>query len=77
MIFALPVFSEELGNSIDSNEFPDNVLPSVNVNADFVISGSVEKNIDMTLDNCIKLALGNNPQINAAFQDSFSFRCQN
>ena len=64
MIFALPVFSEELGNSIDSNEFPDNVLPSVNVNADFVISGSVEKNIDMTLDNCIKLALGNNPQIN-------------
>lgn len=28
--------------------------------ADFVIEGSVEKNIDMTLDKCIELALGNN-----------------
>ena len=29
----------------------------------------VEKNIDMTLERCIELALGNNPQINAAFHD--------
>lgn len=66
-----PVFSQNLGNDINSNEFPksDNVLPSVEVNPNFVISGSVEKNIDMTLDNCIQIALGNNPQINAAFQD--------
>lgn len=34
-----------------------------------VIEGSVEKNIDMTLERCIEIALGNNPQINAAFQD--------
>ena len=44
-------------------------LQNVEVKPDFVIAGSVEKNIDMTLDNCIRLALGNNPQINAAFQD--------
>lgn len=60
-----------IGNKINSDEFPqgENVLPNVEVKPDFVIAGSVEKNIDMTLDNCIRLALGNNPQINAAFQD--------
>jgi len=65
-------FAQTLGNSLDSNEFPngDKVLPAESTsNAEFVISGSVEKNVDMTLDNCIWLALGNNPQINAAFQD--------
>ena len=64
-------FAKDLGNKINSTEYPqgDGVLPDVQVNPDYVISGSVEKNIDMTLDNCIKLALGNNPQINAAFQD--------
>lgn len=70
-IFSPCSFSEELGNQINIDEFPvsDEVLPESNVNSDFVISGSIEKNVDMSLDNCIKLALGNNPQINAAFQD--------
>ena len=45
------------------------MLPKKNGDADFIIEGSVEKNIDMTLDKCIELALGNNPQINAAFHD--------
>lgn len=64
-------FAKALGNKINAKEYPqgEGVLPDVQVNPDYVISGSVEKNIDMTLDNCIKLALGNNPQINAAFQD--------
>ena len=44
-------------------------MPKTTEKADFVIEGSVEKNIDMTLDRCIELALGNNPQINAAFHD--------
>ena len=44
-------------------------MPANPPKADFVIEGSVEKNIDMTLDKCIELALGNNPQINAAFHD--------
>ncbi len=54
-----------------SQEFPesDKVLPLSDANSDYIISGSVEKNIDLTLENCIELALGNNPQINAAFQD--------
>lgn len=71
VIFTLPAFSEEIGNQLNQNEFPksDSVLPLIELNPDYVISGSIEKNIDMTLENCIKLALGNNPQINAAFQD--------
>lgn len=65
------VEAKGIGNNLNSDEFPqsENVLPNVEVKPDFVIAGSVEKNIDMTLDNCIRLALGNNPQINAAFQD--------
>lgn len=64
-------YANELGNKLNTDEFPqsEGVLPSGEVNSEFVISGSVEKNIDMTLDNCLRLALGNNPQINAAFQD--------
>lgn len=63
--------AKSLGNDINTDEYPqgEHVLPEVKVNPNYVISGSIEKNIDMTLDNCLKLALGNNPQINAAFQD--------
>lgn len=74
IIMLLPLQNVEAkgtGNKLNSDEFPqgENVLPNVEVKPDFVIAGSIEKNIDMTLDNCIRLALGNNPQINAAFQD--------
>lgn len=60
-----------IGNKVNEKEYPsaDKVLPANPPKADFVIEGSVEKNIDMTLDKCIELALGNNPQINAAFHD--------
>ena len=69
---SLNVYSEEIGNTVSENEYPkaDAVLPNTKEKeADFVIEGSVEKNIDMTLERCIELALGNNPQINAAFHD--------
>lgn len=61
----------DIGNEVNEKEYPsaDAVLPKQNDKADFVIEGSVEKNIDMTLDKCIELALGNNPQINSAFHD--------
>ena len=64
-------FADDFGNKINEKEYPaaDAVLPSAENKADFVIEGSVEKNIDMTLEKCIELALGNNPQINAAFHD--------
>ncbi len=65
------VFADDFGNTINEKEYPaaDAVLPKKTDKADFIIEGSVEKNIDMTLDKCIELALGNNPQINAAFHD--------
>lgn len=63
--------ADDIGNKVNEKEYPpaDAVLPKKTGDADFVIEGSVEKNIDMTLDKCIELALGNNPQINAAFHD--------
>lgn len=71
LLISTPVFAVELGNNLNHNEFPksQNVLPQSKVTPDTIISGSVEKNIDMTLNNCIRIALGNNPQISAAFQD--------
>ncbi len=71
LLFSQISQAKNLGNDINTDEYPQDskVLPEVTVNPDYVISGSVEKNVDMTLDNCIKLALGNNPQISAAFQD--------
>lgn len=64
-------FCADIGNKVNEKEYPtaDKVLPAKPAQPDFVIEGSVEKNIDMTLDKCIELALGNNPQINAAFHD--------
>lgn len=47
----------------------DKIIPESQAEMDKVISGSISKNIDMTLENCIKIALGNNPEITAAFQD--------
>ena len=70
-ITSTSAISADIGNKVNEREYPsaDKVLPSNPQKPDFVIEGSVEKNIDMTLDKCIELALGNNPQINAAFHD--------
>ena len=70
-ITSTSAMSADIGNKVNEKEYPsaDKVLPSNPQKPDFVIEGSVEKNIDMTLDKCIELALGNNPQINAAFHD--------
>lgn len=70
-ITSTSAISADIGNKVNEKEYPsaDKVLPANPQKPDFVIEGSVEKNIDMTLDKCIELALGNNPQINAAFHD--------
>ena len=70
-ITSTSAISADIGNKVNEKEYPsaDKVLPSNPQKPDFVIEGSVENNIDMTLDKCIELALGNNPQINAAFHD--------
>ncbi|MBR1424424.1 TolC family protein [bacterium] len=67
----LVTYCADLGNSIDFKEYPnyEKVEPHTNFNGDPIISGSVSKDIEMNLDNCIRIALGNNPEINAAFQD--------
>lgn len=78
IVFIIIIFSpisafakSDIGNAINSSEYPssDSVLPKIEIKDDLIISGSIEKNIDMTLENCIQIALGNNPEINAAFQD--------
>lgn len=65
-----PVFADEIGNKINDKEYPEAnaVLPKKD-DGDFVIQGSVQKNIDLDLQRCLEIALGNNPQINSAFQD--------
>ncbi len=71
IVFQECVFSSDVGNVINQLEYPtsENVLPIPNIDSNMIISGSVERNVKMSLDNCIMLALGNNPQINLAFQD--------
>ncbi len=65
-------------NEIDTDEFPEasEVLPydSVKRNDEgqVVIESGIEKNINLTLMNCIELALGNNPDINVAFHDTLA-----
>lgn len=66
----IPAFADEIGNKINDKEYPEaNAVLPKKENGSFVIQGSVEKNIEMNLQRCLEIALGNNPQINAAFQD--------
>ena len=50
-----------VGNTINTKEYPqaEEVLPK-KVDDKIVIEGSVEKNIDLTLERCLEIALGNN-----------------
>ncbi|MBO5385117.1 TolC family protein [bacterium] len=59
------------GNIIDEREYPksSDVLPNTDTNSNIVISGSVDKNVNLDLNTCIYLALGNNPRISSAFDD--------
>lgn len=45
------------------------ITPSTDKDMSKVVSGSISYTVDMTLDNCIKIALGNNPEILSAFED--------
>ena len=44
-------------------------IGEMNFDTEKVISGSVSNNVEMTLENCIMIALGNNPEIASAFND--------
>lgn len=70
--------AENLGNDIQKEEFPEgkDVEPVVNEpqpeEQPTVITGSIEEVRDINLDDCLKLALGNNPRIQSAMQDVFA-----
>jgi len=68
-----------LGNDIQKEEFPEgkDVEPKIEESAEeqnsaLLITGGVEEVNDITLDDCLRLALGNNPRIQSAMQDVFA-----
>ena len=54
--------------------YPDSrdVEPKKESDDSLVIQGSVENTVDISLEECMKFALGNNPRIQAAMQDVFA-----
>ena len=65
----------DIGNELPKEEFPEgkDVEPIIEeAKPDLVISGGVEEVNDINLDDCLRLALGNNPRIQAAMQDVFA-----
>lgn len=68
--------NSDLGNEIIKEEFPEgkDVEPVIETQqeSDLVISGGIEEVNDINLDDCLRLALGNNPRIQAAMQDVFA-----
>ncbi len=77
-VFANIIPKIELGNIIVEDEYPDStqvepIIPSCNEN--MVIEGSVEATPeeedipDLGLEDCLRIALGNNPRIQSAMQD--------
>ncbi len=71
--------AKDLGNDIVKEEFPEgnDVEPKPEFETEesaetIVIKGGVEEVNDINLDDCLRLALGNNPRIQAAMQDVFA-----
>lgn len=71
---------DEISNesNLQKEEFPEgkDVEPKIEepsaFDSNLTIEGSIEEVNDINLDECIKLALGNNPRIQAAMQDVFA-----
>ena len=63
-----------LGNEIKKEEYPDSkeVEPKNITEEPTMIQGGVENTPDITLEECLRYALGNNPRIQAAMQDVFA-----
>ena len=64
----------ELGNEIQIEEYPDSkdVEPKLETDETLVIQGGVEEFTEITLEDSLRYALGNNPRIQAALQDVFA-----
>ena len=68
---------DALGNEVKKEEFPDphEVEPKVqksDKDETLTIKGGIENTIEVNLEDCLKLALGNNPRIQSAMQDVFA-----
>ena len=64
-----------LGNEIQKEEFPESkdVEPRVDKESgNLVIQGGIEEVMDISLEECLRCALGNNPRIQSALQDVFA-----
>ncbi|MBO5739329.1 TolC family protein [bacterium] len=68
--------TKSLGNSIQQEEYPESkdVEPNVEdaMTETKVIVGGVEEVMDITLEECLRCALGNNPRVQSALQDVFA-----
>ena len=67
--------SQALGNEIQKEEYPDSidVEPKLEESSEkVVIKGGVQETMDVSLEDCLRYALGNNPRIQAAMQDIFA-----
>ena len=68
--------NNELGNEIVKEEYPDSkdVEPRLESESSetLVIKGGVEEVMNISLEECLRCALGNNPKIQAALQDVFA-----
>ena len=65
----------KLGNEIQKEEYPEStdVEPKGEPQeSSMLIVGGVEEVMDVSLEECLKFALGNNPRIQAAMQDVFA-----
>ncbi len=65
-------------NEIKQEEYPSTseVEPKISTDSDnsdsLTIKGSIENSLEVSLEDCIKYALGNNPRIQSAMQDVFA-----
>lgn len=66
---------QPLGNEIVKEEYPESkdVEPRIEESSEnLVITGGVEEVMDISLEECLRAALGNNPRIQSAMQDVFA-----
>ena len=62
----------EYGNNVDISEYPESVNVEPLINNSQTLEAGIENVIEVNLDDCLRLALGNNPKIQAAMQDVFA-----
>lgn len=72
------VMNESIEQSVLKNEYPSGAqVEPIETSVDkesktLLIEGSVQKTLDVTLSDCIKMALGNNPKIKSAINQALA-----